>query len=50
MILCFYLKEVYTFKEKHKIIDVPNSPKLSRKISCRASSYRFNLMNVSVET
>jgi hypothetical protein len=26
MILCFYLKEVYTFKEKHKIIDVPNSP------------------------
>jgi hypothetical protein len=26
MILCFYRKEVETFKEKHKIIDVPNSP------------------------
>jgi hypothetical protein len=25
MILCFYRKEVETFKEKHKIIDVPNS-------------------------
>jgi hypothetical protein len=26
MILCFYRKEVETFKDKHKIIDVPNSP------------------------
>jgi hypothetical protein len=25
MILCFYLQKVETFKEKHKIIDVPIS-------------------------
>ena len=31
MILCFYRQEVETFKEKHKIIDVPYSlPKKKR--------------------
>jgi len=30
MILCFYWKEVETFKEKHKIIDVPNPPYVVR--------------------
>jgi hypothetical protein len=47
MILCFYRKEVETFKEKHKIIDVPNSHP-NRYMNIQLQFFQMRDVDVSV--